>query len=1517
MVACLAGVNLPRAVAQNEKVLSLNSLDGITHTMGDSTKPELKVIKNGANGALEFSATSSGTSNSSSGSHYFGIMVPLGKTWDFTKVQLAVDARSTQPKNTAAFYVRAYNKGEKKACLSFSSWSNPLSADWKTFHFQEKGLGSSLAWEPAVVEDRHPTNVDRIEFIIGTREKNVPIDLQIGNLRTLPPVIGLSDLAAPKKLMREIPVVENNNSATILYPDSAEGKSAASQIAKAVQQKTGATLKMRVGTAADREFNENVILLGNVFNNPAMFLLYTREFTPVDAICPGDGGYLLQTVADPFGNGHGAIVVGASDDAGLKLAADAFVQKINKSTSTAKVLSFPKLFEAKYGAELLRRYPWVKSKPSATTVSEGLKRGQDILDTGKHTSIAGLLRDTALRYQLTGNSDEAKLFVALWAMYAKSAVNDPSKMGGGMWGFDSDFPSYQVVSGWDNIEEDPAITDAQRLSVTQEMARWLREAVVPKASMTPGRVAFNHQTFPALGVLRAGLYFSESYPEVMEGGQWLAQADRIFKNQEKYFKPNEDCNTYQWLTNGHMMKYAVARPDFTVFENGNAERISNFCIGNMNNLGYQVPYGDTGAWTGSSAEQVTLNTVAFVTGNKAALWATSLKQSLRPALLFYNFQQSADLAAPTGFEGVKLWPLEPAYVNTFPANPRPADNQLFDKISFRNSFDPKTPYILLDGLNNGGHGHRDGNSLEQLTQFDRIWLADNDYFKSQVKYHNSMQILRDGQASELPSYAALLGHGDSKDYGYSHTQLANYSGADWDRYVIWLKDQNAFVVLDQVTAQESGEFQCRLLWHGVGAAKMTDDGMFLTQKGPSMWFQVAQGPKLTLVNDAELGAKNWNGYKYADPVVRSMDATARVKLQTGQKYLFASVFHGQENGDAPVWKLNFLQGYNGVRLVLGPQKIDVQLTENGIELDKNWLGGLVINGALKLNDFPGKTVFSESQNINPSKSTFTALAPAPKVALAPPIANLSTEYKAAAYKTEWSLNPAPKEVLLTGNMGQPGAVKKPALLTSEPNSEPGGNVLIGGSNAVSDLLKNSPVMFPLGKTVKLTIDLHQSSPLSKIQWQEWWASTSSKGTSYLLDHADVEISDDNFAKDIRKLGTLQGGSHADWGAPVNYEMDATGQTARYVRLTLVPKPGSSIYLATVAVTGKASSQAISTVPFTYTKMVMAQLQKNAPKVLLVSTAEGSLLAVSPDGKLLWSKAFPTQLNDVAAGDVDGDGIDEIAVARQDGKTTLLDASGKELWSQQLSFYRESPYINLVRMGDLDGDGKDEVVIGSQNWRFYVNNGAGKELWQYETVHSSTSGAIADLDGDGKKEVLAGTHYYTAWALSSDGKMLWGQRFKSPICYDIATGNFDGNKTRGVIFGGGDGTFYYTDSTGKERMQYNTGDEVKHVATADLDGDGIDEMLAASDNGYLYCFGADGKLRWLHQLGNPATALVAMPVQSKMAAVVGTKSGRIYAFDAKGDLLKQADEGSPIAQMTVDGEALKVATDDGRIIKLIQ
>ena len=96
---------------------------------------------------------------------------------------------------------------------------------------------------------------------------------------------------------------------------------------------------------------------------------------------------------------------------------------------------------------------------------------------------------------------------------------------------------------------------------TRLMGRWLAEAVVPKCAgaARSTRVLFNHQTFPALGALFAGLYLTQHY-NIVEGKVWLDIADAAFRRQAGAFKPYEDCNGYQWLTNGHLLTYAMARP---------------------------------------------------------------------------------------------------------------------------------------------------------------------------------------------------------------------------------------------------------------------------------------------------------------------------------------------------------------------------------------------------------------------------------------------------------------------------------------------------------------------------------------------------------------------------------------------------------------------------------------------------------------------------------------------------------------------------------------------------------------------------------------------------------------------------------------------------------------------------------------------------------------------------------------------------------------------------------------------
>jgi hypothetical protein len=1191
----------------------------------------------------------------------------------------------------------------------------------------------------------------------------LPLALFSQTVSSNKPTIRISELTEPAKLVRKTPLVKDGRPvACILHPDSEAGRQAAAAIASAVKALTGCRLPARPGTPADAQADRTAILIGNINNNPALNLLYARFFTPVDAICPGKGGSLVHTVFDPFGKKFNAVVVGASDDAGLARAGDRLVALIRQQKK-GRNLMLPRIFAADYSADFRARFPIAGVAPAADRLQAGLRDGQKALDEGRHTSVAGELAQVARRYQLNGDDAEAKLFVALWDMYAKSAVDDPSKFGG-PWGFDSDFVSMEVVAGWRIIENDPSLTDAERLSVTHSLGRWISEPVVTScADPSRGdRVLHNHETFPALGTLFAGLYFTEVCP-VAEGPEWLKIADAQFRRQATYFKPQEDCNGYQWLTNGHLFRYAVARPDPTVFENGNAKRIVDYCIGTMDNLGYQVPYGDTGSWKCWDSEMACLNVYALVTGDPAAAWTAARKTAVKDYAALYGYCRDAAGETPQNFNGVRLWPLEPQYVKTFPPEKPVPMESLFDKISFREGFDPAGPYLLLDGLSNGGHKHLDGNSLPRLTQFDRIWLADNDYFKTAVKYHNSLMVFRDGQATPIPAYTRFLGCGENDRFGYSQTRIEDYSGVDWVRTVVWLKRLGAFVVLDRLTAREASDYQFRLLWHGIGAASLSEKGLFLTQKGPSFWIQPAPGTRLELRNDAELGA-NWGDYPYADPFVRSLNATVYRKLTQGESHLFATVLHGDAGGNAEPWALEHLENLSAVRLNAGSNKMLIAL--GPIEQQTSY-GMFRSDAGLLILDKNGLSLFSA---------------------------------------TKADLDGSPLH----------GSPKPETAEIAVPDSIP----VIDGFRAIQPAV---------------TRGIQTKIPAQKLVWE----------------------------KDIAAAGKTP-----DSGSPIT-------------RLAAASLDGP----------GKLRS-------------------------ILVGTAAGTLAALNGDGTGRWEMSVPDKINDIATTDLDGDGKDDVVIGRQDCKVTVLDCAGREKWSRTLEYYRRPPYVNVVRTGDLDGDGRPEVIAGGENWRFYAFGADGRPLWNYESVHPSRSGAVADLDGDGKAEVLCGTHYYWMTTLNSDGTKRWtygtfGSNF-GPICYDIAVGSFDNDWTRGVILGGGDGGVHYLSSDGKLRLRYDTGDEVRKVLAADLDGDGRDEIAAGSMSRSVYAFDAGGKRLWRFEAGSAVNTLAFVVQGEKRRLFAGTEAGDLYGFDPTGKIVSLNSFAFPIVDLVAVEKGVVVATSDGKV-----
>ncbi len=286
--------------------------------------------------------------------------------------------------------------------------------------------------------------------------------------------------------------------------------------------------------------------------------------------------------------------------------------------------------------------------------------------------------------------------------------------------------------------------------------------------------------------------------------------------------------------------------------------------------------------------------------------------------------------------------------------------------------------------------------------------------------------------------------------------------------------------------------------------------------------------------------------------------------------------------------------------------------------------------------------------------------------------------------------------------------------------------------------------------------------------------------------------------------------------------------------------------------------------------------------------------------VLWTGAvapgFPVTLpGDVysspAVGDLDNDGIPEIVVGY--GSTIEAAATGSSvggvrayrrngtlMWERVSSDFsgdgQPEPVMSTPAIGDVDGDGLPEVAWGSLDAHVYLVRGAdgvNKPGWPHftrDTIFSSP--ALADLDGDGKLEVIIGSdaHLEGPPFNTPDGGCLHALRYDDtelpgfPICLDQvvssspAVGDINGDGKPEIVVG--TGTFF----PGRAHKLYAftcdgnavpgwpvsvDGQVFTSPALADLDGDGVLDVVATDDNSspsttyHVYAFKGNGTQLW--------------------------------------------------------------------------
>jgi outer membrane protein assembly factor BamB len=1346
-------------------------------------------------------------------SYYAGVMIPLEPA-DADARTILLDCWTSTPQATQAVYVRLYGP-DRKIVASWNHWQSPFQRGPQLQIALNQGQGrQGFTWEEKMAAGRPANPISAVEIVIGTRAAGARFDIYLDNLRmTDERHRPFTAVSRAKKLFPDTVLVEGGQGrAVVVVPPDPAYRALAEKIARRVEELSGARLAIISPEAATpRELARvNSIVLGNVCNNRALLPLYALLYTPVDDFFPSADGYLVHSVHDPWGTGRNVIVVGASTAAGAARAVDALLATCRRDPD----LVLPKLTLYQCDAQQTQAMEAGNKRLSDADIARQVELAKQDFARGGHRSVADRMARLGWEYVRWGNEMRAKLYKELaLAWYASYAAKPP--IYGGPWGMDMDFHLMEILPAWDLLEESPALGDEDRLRVTKVLYEFVTTDVVHKASgaLHSTKVRHNHTTFPALGLFFAGNYFKNGY-HALEADQWLEIAQACFTLQAQAAKPYENCNGYGWLVPYHTMRYALATLDFRYFDNGNVRREADSAILTMDNLGYQVPFGDTGSYQCWWTEIPFLRGAAFFHRDGRYAWALEKKAAAHRDQALYQYACKVEAQEPTDLLGVRALPLDRMYWESLNGPATIPLEKAVDKVVMRASFDPSRQYLLLDGLSNGGHMHYDGNSISRITDRGRIWLADNDYIRSLPKFHNSVLVFKDGQAATIPPYCELEAVADGRQFGAAQTTVRNYAGVDWQRTILWNKER-FFLVLDDLAAREPADYDFHCLWHTVGKAELTGAGLAVAQQGPRMFIKNGPGADLHLSDNIELG-KNWNGYAFAEPVVHSLRQVRSARLAAGGHAGFANLIYTTGEESPREYSIG------------GQDHRQVTVTGSGETL----VAGI---------GQPGQP-----------REIVPGLRIAARAFLVGPRAAFAADARSFCWRNFALQADRPVQLELCDGQIQVGCTSATELTISAAGREPTwkGPVrrtrsaqgtwvaeLNAGQSSVA--FETPLVLSDWEKAIDSTRRQTQASgptaaPTAKLRaGKVLW---SFRPPSAPVPPAKAAAT----GKDVDRLLSITAG-----------DLDGDGRDE-----VLAGSAKNNLWCLDAG--GRPRWKFAAAGPITTT--VVARLDRSKQKTAVAGSEDCKVYALTPEGRLRWSFEMPYykaagRVRVLLAADINADGYDEIIAGGDNWRYYALDRGGRELWH-----YESVHPSSAAAVADLDGDGKLETLCGTVYYWWHCAGPDGTRRWTFSAKGPHATVALAaNLEGKGPRAAVFGSEDGTLHVLDHRGRLLWEQNVGDEVTGALAI-DLDGDGRDEIVATSMAFSVIALDGSGKRRWRTNLGAPILSLAAADLDGHGRKMLIAGCENGAIFVLDCAG--RSIGRFRAPGAVLALVPAQLK-------------------------------------------------------
>lgn len=291
-----------------------------------------------------------------------------------------------------------------------------------------------------------------------------------------------------------------------------------------------------------------------------------------------------------------------------------------------------------------------------------------------------------------------------------------------------------------------------------------------------------------------------------------------------------------------------------------------------------------------------------------------------------------------------------------------------------------------------------------------------------------------------------------------------------------------------------------------------------------------------------------------------------------------------------------------------------------------------------------------------------------------------------------------------------------------------------------------------------------------------------------------------------------------------------------------------------------------------------------PEIVFAIPSKETVVALSHKGVLLWRTRLcdstPVQKPEwdwkgPAVSDLDGDGLGEILYADSTGSIHALSGAGAVLWTRQLGSHSFDVSLTPV---DVGGGGSKNFLAGDSAGNLFCLNSAGETIWAASLGSAITAPPVAV-----ESAVLVVTANEQLRALGSKGEPLWSSPLggTADLGCGIVSADLDGDGLSEVVVSTRNHAVLAFDAQGDLLWRTETGAQLRsRPMVEDIDKDGQLEILIGSADSHLYCIGPDGGIEWRAEVGNRVDATPAiMPINSgAQRLVLPIRGGRVVAWE---------------------------------------